>query len=220
MAQPYLVVALAAGLVIGLVLGGRPRHLAQKHFRWWLLLPLGVALQLLVDADGVPAPHALLVVSYAYLLVFCAANLRHTGMGLVLIGIALNATVIAANNGMPVRERAVYQAAIVEPGETIAIDEVKHNVEDDRTRLPFLADIIPVKPFRQVLSFGDMVLSVGVADLLVHLLLPPGGRRRRRRGRGDSADAQAAQARAGAPQAGAEADEPDGDEQRVGALVP
>ena len=219
MAQSYLVVALAAGLVIGLVLGGRPRHLAQKHFRWWLLLPLGVVLQLLVEADGVPAPHALLIVSYLYLLVFCAANLRHAGMGVILVGIALNAVVIVANDGMPVREKAVYQAAIVDAGDTVSIDEIKHHLETPDDDLMFLADVIPVKPLHQVLSFGDLILAVGVADLLVHLLLPVGGRTRRRR-RGVSADAEPAEAGAGTPQARTETDEPDRDEQRVGTLVP
>jgi hypothetical protein len=219
-AQSYLVVALAAGLVVGLVLGGRPRHLAQKRFRWWLLLPLGVVLQLVVEADGVPAPHALLIVSYVYLLVFCIANLRHVGMGLILVGIALNAVVIVVDNGMPVREKAVYQAAIVERGDTVSIDEIKHHLETPDDDLMVLADIIPVKPLHQVLSFGDLILSVGVADLLVHLLLPVGGRRRRLRGVETSADAEAAQARAGTPHAGTETDEADRDEQRVGTLVP
>lgn len=222
-AQSYLVVALAVGLVLGLVLGGRPRYLAQKSFRWWLLLPLGVALQLIVELDGVPAPETLLVVSYLYLLAFCLANLRHAGMGVVLVGILLNAIVIAANGGMPVREEAVRQAGMAEPNETITIDEVKHHLEDDDTRLMFLGDIIPVEPLRQVLSFGDLILSVGVADLLVHLLLPAGGRRRRRAPVDASAvrsvDPQPAEARAGTPEDGADADGADGDEQRVGSLA-
>jgi hypothetical protein len=211
-AQSYLVVALAVGLGLGLVLGGRPRHLAQKSFRWWLLLPLGVVLQLVVEADGVPAPDALLVVSYVYLVVFCVANLRHPGMGVILVGIVLNAVVITANGGMPVRADAVRQAGISDPGDTITIDEVKHHLEDDGTVLMFLGDIIPVEPLRQVLSFGDLILSVGVADLLVHLLLPLGGRRR-------SVDAEAAEAGERAPDGGAEPDRPDRDEQRVGTLV-
>lgn len=189
MAQSYVVVALVVGMVLGLALGGRPRYLAQKSFRWWLLLPLGVVLQFVIEADGVPAPEALLVVSYVYLLVFCAANLRHAGMGVILVGILLNAIVITANGGMPVREEAVRQAGIADAGDVITIDDVKHDIEDDDTRLPLLGDIIPVEPLRQVLSFGDLVLSVGVADLLVHLLLPLGGRRRREPSAGADADA-------------------------------
>lgn len=223
MAQSYLVVALAVGLVLGLALGGRPRYLAQKSFRWWLLLPLGVVLQFVVEADGVPAAQALLVVSYAYLLIFCAANLPHAGMGVIFIGILLNAIVITANGGMPVREEAVRQAGIAAPGEAITIEGVKHHLEDDDTTLMFLGDIIAVEPLEQVLSFGDLILSAGVADLLVHLLLPLGGRRRRDGQRTEtdrrSVDAEATEAGAGAPRGGAEADRADRDEQRVGSLV-
>lgn len=179
MAQSYLVVALAVGLLLGLLLGGRPRYLAQKRFRWWLLLPLGVVLQLVVEANGVPAPQALLLVSYVYLLVFCAANLRHVGMGIILIGIALNTFVIAVNGGMPVREKAVRQAHLADAGKIVRIDEVKHHLEEPGDRFMVLADIIPVRPIRQVLSFGDLILSVGVADLLVHLLQPVSRMRRR-----------------------------------------
>lgn len=218
MAQSYLVVALALGLLIGFALGGRPRHLAAKSFRWWLLLPLGVVLQLLVELDGVPVPKTLLVVSYVYLLGFCLANLRHAGMGIVTIGIAMNAVVIAANGGMPVREEAIYQADVIERGEVAYIDEVKHHVEDDDTRLMFLGDIIPVRPLRQVLSFGDLVLSVGVADLLVHLLRPVRKRRRRKAAR-PSAEAQAPEPGHGAPGGGDETDAGDGDEQRFRAGV-
>ena len=57
-----------------------------RRFRWWLLLPFGVALQALVERSGVPAPFALLLVSYGYLLVFCLANLQHKGMGVILVG--------------------------------------------------------------------------------------------------------------------------------------
>lgn len=179
MAQSYLLVALATGLVLGLLLGGRPRHLAGKRFRWWLLLPLAVALQFVVELDGVPAPVTLLLVSYAYLLLFCAANLRHPGMGVVLVGIALNAVVITANGGMPVRVEAVRAARLVAPGETVHIVEVKHRIEEPGDRLTVLGDIIPIAPLREIVSFGDLVIAVGVADLLVHLLRPARARRRR-----------------------------------------
>jgi hypothetical protein len=181
MGQSYLLVALATGLVVAIALGGRPRFLAEKSFRWWLLLPLGVVLQQVVEAEGVPWPFTLLVISYAYLLVFALANLRHPGMGIVFIGIALNALVIFANHGMPVREGAIRSAHHVASDSEIRIDEVKHHLEDGDDRFMALADIIPVPQLSQVVSFGDLILAVGVADLLVHLLRPTHAARARRR---------------------------------------
>lgn len=194
----YLVVALVAGVVFGLLVGGRPRHLATKRFRWWLLLPAGLALQSVVTMEGAPAPVALLLISYAYLLLFAVANLHHRGMGVVLVGIALNAAVIAANGGMPVRPAAI-RAAGAGHDVPATIDDVKHKLERGGERFMVLADIIPVRPLRQVLSFGDLVLAVGVVDVIVHLMRPVrrsarsrARRRARRPGTATSATSDAA----------------------------
>jgi hypothetical protein len=49
----------------------------------------------------------------------------------------------------------------------------------------FLSDIIVVDPLNQALSFGDLIMVVGLADLLVHRSRTPresGTSRRRRPG--------------------------------------
>lgn len=166
----FTLVALVVGFGIALGTGGRLRHLRGRSFRAWPLLPAALLLQFALEADGVPIPFALLLVSYAMLLVFGVLNLRHTGMWLIVLGFALNGVVILVDHGMPVSHSALrslhYQHRI---------SEVKHHEQDaagHRDRLLFLADIIPVPPIHQVLSFGDMVLSVGLVDLLFHLVRP------------------------------------------------
>ena len=180
----YPLVAVAAGLVLGRVTGGRFGHLARSRFRWWPLLVLGLGIQVAVEGGGPPAPFAWLLVSYACLLVFVAANLPLAGMGVVFIGITLNLAAIAANHGMPVRESAARAAGVIGPGQSMEFDGVKHVAEDRGTRVRVLGDIVPVPALRQVLSFGDLIISVGVADLMVFLMRP---RRRRapRPGGGD-----------------------------------
>jgi hypothetical protein len=180
----------AFGVILSLVFGGRPRNLAGKTFGWWGLLPLGLALQVVLERHGVPAAFALLIVSYVCLLVFAAANLRHPGMGVVLIGIALNFVVIAANHGMPVRESAVAIASGSKGRVPAVIDEVKHRPEGPTTRLRVLGDTIPLDGFREVVSFGDLIMAVGIIDLLVHLGRPPV--RKRASGRERHADGKTA----------------------------
>jgi hypothetical protein len=184
--QSYVLLAITIGLVVGVATGGRLSNMAQQTLRFWPLLPLGVLLQLLVEADGVPAPFAVLLLSYLYLVVFAAANLHLRGMGVVLIGIALNALVIAANHGMPVKESAVRAAHLVSSDRVVRIDEVKHHLADDDTKLLALGDIVPVRPLTQVLSFGDLILCVGIADLIVHLTRPVRSRSRRAGARADA----------------------------------
>jgi hypothetical protein len=172
----FTAIAVTVGLVFGLLTGGHLRHLGERQFRWWGLLVVGVALQLpLLDGLGFGG----LLVSYLFLLGFAIANIRLVGMTLVVIGIAMNIAVIAMNRGMPVRREAVVEAGMFTREEVDHLNlDRKHHLERPGDRPMILADIIPmpIPHLRSVLSFGDVVMSVGVADVLVHLLKP---RRRR-----------------------------------------
>lgn len=167
----FTLIALGLGLAIALATGGRFRHLAGRSFRLWFLLPVAIALQVALEADGVPAPFALLLSSYVLLIVFGVLNLRHRGMWMVMLGFALNFAVIAVDHGMPVRPSAMR--AIHAKGE---IHEVKRHREKPTDKLVVLGDIIPVPPLDTVLSFGDMILAVGVMNLLYNVMRPTPGR--------------------------------------------
>ena len=154
-------VALAFG--IALVTGGSLRQILDTRLRltWALFAALGLQLALdLLDPSrhgGAGLGSALLVVSYVLLLAFCAANLSLRGMSVVLIGIACNALVITLDRGMPIRTSRGEIAATV-----------KHHAERPSDRLMPLADIIVVPPINQALSFGDLIMVVGLVDVLVH----------------------------------------------------
>ena len=166
----FIAVAVVAGIVFGLLRGGRFTNLGDAAFRFWPLLVLGVVVQ---GAAGFTGEGAVLVIlaSYVLLLAFCALNLTHAGMGVVLVGIALNLVVIALNGGMPVRQQAIVAAGIAEHEEVASLDfGAKRHLEDGDDRLTFLGDIIPVPFAREVLSFGDLAMSVGVAAVLANLL--------------------------------------------------
>jgi hypothetical protein len=175
----FTLAAMAVGFAVSVALGGRMRHLAGKSFRLWLLLPMGLLLQLLVE-DRAPAPFALLLLSYVCLIAFGVANWRLTGMWLIVLGFGLNFVCIAVNHGMPVSRTAIGSLGLDN-----APRGAKHHLERDSDRLVFLGDIIPVpSPVDEALSFGDMIMTVGVADLLFNLMQPPPRERRRRRAGG------------------------------------
>lgn len=122
---------------------------------------------------------ALLIASFGLLLAFAGANIQFAGFGVVVIGIALNVVTITVNEGMPVRAEAIVAAGIAEWSEVPDLNYgTKRHLERPDDQLMVISDIIPVPGLKQVLSFGDIVLSVGVADLIMHLLRP----RRRPRG--------------------------------------
>ena len=194
----FTMLAVAAGFGIGLLLGGRPRHLAGRGLRAWPLLAAGLGSQLLSGRTSGGGGTALLLAGFALLVAFAAANVSVVGMWLVGAGIAVNLAVIAVNGGMPVRPSALVAAEVAEPGR---VDDVRlaarHHLERPSDRLLVLADVIPVAPLREVLSFGDVLTAVGTADVVVHLLAPPAGRRGRRARRPDTARAPATGSAAG-----------------------
>jgi hypothetical protein len=165
-----VLLATALGAVVGLVRRRRPRHATGPRLRLWPVLVAALVLQAgagRVDGGGL----TLLLASYVGLVAFAMANLATVGMGLVGVGLALNLAVIAANDGMPVRPAALVRAGVASPAEAVTLEfDGKRHLERPGDRLTALADIVPVPPVGEVVSFGDLVLAVGSADALAHLL--------------------------------------------------
>ena len=168
------VVAIVVAIVIVPITNGSITRLADVRFRRAWLLVVGLALQILLEVVDLPRARyddvgvAILLVSYVALLGFCASNLRTRGIELIGLGIALNATVIALNLGMP------YKVADGLPRETT----VKHRPTRDSDLAVFLSDQIVIgDPVDAAISVGDIVLAVGIVELAYF-----GSRRPRRRG--------------------------------------
>ena len=161
---PILII-LATAILVGLLAGGSLRPFEGMRLHWWALAPMGLLLQAApvpefgpVDADLTGA--LILLVSYGTLLVFTGMNRRLPGAVLVFAGLALNLTVIAPNDGMPVDGVAMRVAG----GETATIDgDAKHHLMSDEDVLSFLGDSIAVPPpAGLIMSAGDVVLYTGV----------------------------------------------------------
>lgn len=170
-AMSFLVVTLGIGLGVALLTGGSLARILETRLRatWALFaaLALQVMLDLLWRGPSNAFGHSLLVASYLLLLGFCVANLGLRGMSVVAIGIFLNAAVVTVNRGMPIRTQGGFK------------ETVKHHAERPSDKLIVLADIIVVRPLNQALSFGDLIMVVGLADVLVHRSRATGGRARR-----------------------------------------
>ncbi|HEV2768369.1 MAG TPA: DUF5317 family protein [Acidimicrobiales bacterium] len=189
-----LLLGLACGLV-ALVVRRRLRDIPLAPVRWPALLVVAVLVYRApawLDASGALALGPVLA-AYAGLVVFAAANLRLRGMMVVLVGLACNAAVLVVNGAMPVDEEAVVAAGVARAEELPRIDlEPPREWRAPEHRLVLLSDIIPVPALREVVSFGDLILAVGLANLVFRLLPPlvgppapsrsprPGGRRRRK----------------------------------------
>jgi hypothetical protein len=170
------VVAAAAGLIRG----GSLTSLADTRFRWRWLLFIALAVQILFvywSPEGWSRADLrwVLLASTAGVAVFLTINFRLPGMLLAALGLAMNVLVIASNSAMPVSEAAADAAGAGTRGVESGF---KHEPLDDDTRLPVLADVIPVPVTRSVLSAGDVLLITGITYLVYRRTA--GGRRRGR----------------------------------------
>lgn len=156
-------VALLIGLAIGVGSGGSVHRLATMRIRRWPLLAAGAVLFVL--------PHSTAIaLGTATLAAFAASNLRNTGMGVVAIGLSLNAFVVLVNGGMPVRGEALAAIGHADM-ETVADEDLgaRRHVADGGDTLTGLGDVIPIPPLGAVVSFGDLIIAVGLADVVAHL---------------------------------------------------
>jgi hypothetical protein len=159
-------IAVVVALVIPLVTRGSYARLSAVRWHFGLILFAGLAIQIALEYVTIPREHwhdlgfGLLVASYVLILAFVARNLVVRGMGIVFIGIACNALVITLNQGMPFKVPADWQ------GKSWVEATVKHHPQQSDDKLKFLSDIIVLKkPFDSVLSFGDLILVVGLCDV-------------------------------------------------------
>jgi hypothetical protein len=183
MAVLLLGVALLAGLVVGRMIPPGPRHVAGLALRWWPLLPAGVVLTALAGRlDGALAV-VLVVVGLGALIAFTSRNLHMAGMGVLAVGLGLNLLAILVNAGMPVRPSSLVAAGVIEDASEVDDDALSgyRHVQRPDERLPLLGDVIPLPIGTTVVSFGDIVIAFGAADVVAHLV------RRRRRSERDAA---------------------------------
>ncbi len=170
----FVVLVLLLAVGASLVRGGRFRRIGRAPLLATWLLFSGVVLQIASDAgvmlgwfEGTGTiSYGLLLTSQLLVLAWVLRNWYLPGLILVAIGLALNATVMAANGAMPVHPDAIA-ALGQDPGELV---RGKHVLLDGDTRLWWLADIWPVPPIRSIISIGDVILAAGLLPITHHLM--------------------------------------------------
>ncbi len=166
----FILYAILAALVIGLVTGGSSARLGDLRFRWAPLVAVGLGIQLLLfssplgDAIGPAAPIAY-VASNLAVLVAVWRNLAIPGLPLVLLGGISNLVAIVANRGyMPVSPDALAALGRV-PREGYS-----NSRSVDGVALAPLTDLFAMPawlPMANIFSIGDVLIGVGAGVAIV-----------------------------------------------------
>ena len=162
-----VLVVLAVALVVGWARGGSLDRLGALPLRSRRLVVGSLVAQLVGTVVGGPFYPVGLAASAALVVAFLVRNRGIRGTGLVALGLVANALVVGANGAMPVSLEAAGRAGIGTQ-DLLARSDPRHEVADRDTRLPWLADVVPVPlPLRpEVVSPGDVLVASGLGQLV------------------------------------------------------
>ena len=168
------VLVIAVGVLLGYLAGGRLSHFESLRLRLWGLAIVGLGIQFVPLPEGDVGTDLLvrtmvLSASYTLLVAFAAVNIRIRGMALLLIGLACNFAVIAANGGMPASAEALRDSGQEDVLELLREDgAAKHHLMTEDDVLTLLGDVIPVpQPIGQAISVGDAFMYAGLIWLIL-----------------------------------------------------
>jgi len=161
----FILYAIPVGLAAGWLLGGRLDGLAAIQFRLAPLAILALIVQVLLfsplaDGLGLDVGKAIYVASTAIVLLVVVANLRLTGVPLVVLGAACNLAAILANGGVMPASSAALAAIGAGIGPHTASAVVA------QPSLEPLTDLFATPgwlPFANVFSVGDVLIGAGIA---------------------------------------------------------
>jgi hypothetical protein len=172
----FILYAIPAGILAGLLLGGRLQGLSTIQFRFAWVFLLGLAVQLVLFSDyvterigeaGVP----IYVGSTLAVATVIALNLRIRGMPLVLLGAVSNLAAIVANGGYMPASVAAMQSL----GKPVKGGYSNSSFVPDPA-LPWLTDIFALPawlPFSNVFSIGDVLIGLGVVIVIASAMRRP-----------------------------------------------
>ena len=169
----FILYALFTGLIVGAVLGGRVVALGDIEFRWAPLVILGFLAQVVLftpvvsDRVGAAGP-PLYVASTAMVGIGVLRNFSLPGVSWIVAGAVSNMAAILANDGyMPASAGALASLGHAVPttySNSAVVDHPRLQILTDQFALPTWL------PFANVFSVGDVLLSIGVALLVIQTM--------------------------------------------------
>jgi hypothetical protein len=161
-----VVLAAVAGIVVGALRRPLGSHLPDPTIVLPSLGVVAVAIQVPLGWSSTLVAGPLLGLSLFLLTGFALLNRHLAGMGVLALGLSLNAAVVLANGAMPVRPTALVDAGAASVDELGDVDlGAGRRLERTSDWLPVLGDAVPVRPLGAAMSVGDLVALAGIGTV-------------------------------------------------------
>lgn len=166
----FVLYAVVAGLLLGLILGGRLSGLARLEFEWAPLIALGMAIQIALFSDAIAsnignAGPPIYIGSSLLVLAAVCRNWSIPGLPIVALGAVSNLAAIIANGGyMPASAEALAAQGREAPS------VYSNSAYLAQPALAPLTDIFAMPtwmPLANVFSVGDVLIAIGIAAAIV-----------------------------------------------------
>jgi Family of unknown function (DUF5317) len=170
----FILYAIPIGIVAGYLIGGRLDNLGHVRFRLGWVAVIALAIQLVLFsavADGWPAElvRGGYVGSTALVLAVVIANIRLTGVPLVVLGALSNLVAVVANGGaMPAGAGALAALGFGVGGHTSSI-ALEHPAFEPLTDVYAMPAWMPMA---NIFSVGDVVIGIGVVVAIAAAMRP------------------------------------------------
>lgn len=174
-------------LLVGVIKGGNIGKLEKLHIKGWYLLATSFTIEIAslflisktnynisrILEDKFSIIHILV---YSLLIIGLFMNRREKGFKIIMLGSILNFLTILANYGkMPVSIKSLENAGLYNQLTLLYDDRIMtHVLMTENTKLSFLGDIIPIArpyPFPKIISFGDILISIGLFILIYSYMI-------------------------------------------------
>ncbi len=162
--------AFGIGCAIGRLRGGSWAGISSAQFRRPGLLVLGLTTVFVLNLIGPAFPLLWAIVGTLAFAVFGLRNLQLSGMIIMLIGLLMNTAPLLSNGAVPVSELALISVGEVDESGRAQIDGLREST-DTATAFAAFGDVIPVPVVNSVVSIGDIVMLVALADIATNLFL-------------------------------------------------
>ncbi len=171
-------------ILIGIIRGGRFSNIGTLRFKnWWLFVASLISYLTIVvlGAAGnsivVDYINELYALTYGMLIIGIFMNVKYKPIMIIGFGALMNLVSFIMNKGIPVSVEGLKLAGETQLADLITAGEKLLYVPfTTQTSLPILSKTIIFQanmPFERVLSFGDVVIMIGVFVFIQYVLMHP-----------------------------------------------